>query len=274
MVYLSTLSHIDVKESRGVRVVLLMNKFRKRIVIWLNYHGTLKLVMSAILVGLMIFIFTYELPAARTWTYWTLPLSGKTIAIDAGHGGPDGGAVSKNGIVEKDVTLAISHYLRDYLQQAGAIVVMTREDDRDLASPETKGLSKRKTEDLHTRADLIESSNADSLISIHLNSIGSSRWRGAQTFYHSLHPGSKVLAEIIQHHFRQNLGNTTRSAAAEDTVFLIKSINIPSVLVEVGFLSNPEEAALLADSQYQQKIAISMYESILSFYVGEQNQTP
>lgn len=251
-----------------------MNKYRKRVIVWLNYHGVLKLVMSSLLICLMFFIFAYELPAAKTWTYWTLPLSGKTIAIDAGHGGPDGGAVSRGGLVEKNVTLAISMYLRDYLQQAGALVVMTREDDKDLANPETKGYSRRKTEDLHSRANLIERNKSDSLISIHLNSINSSRWRGAQTFYHSLHPGSKVLAEMIQSELKLNMENTTRSASAEDTLFLLKTLNIPSVLVEVGFLSNAEEAALLADPQYQQKIAASIYQGILRFYAGDQVQSP
>lgn len=254
-----------------------MIKLRKtRFIIWLNFHGVFKLAMSVLLLCLMIFIFAYELPAAKTWTYWTLPLSGKTIAIDAGHGGPDGGAVSKDGLVEKEVTLAISTYLRDYLQQAGAIVVMTREEDKDLAQPGTKGYSRRKTEDLHARADMIAAKQADALVSIHLNSIASSRWRGAQTFYHSLHPGSKVLAEMIQGELKASMQNTTRSASTEDTLFLLRTLNIPSVLVEVGFLSNMEESALLANQQYQQKMAAAIYQGILRFYagMGEQDAQP
>ena len=101
--------------------------------------------LSSLLTGILL---TQSMPAAKTWSYWTLPLSGKTIAIDAGHGGVDGGAVSKQGVIEKDLNLAIALYLRDYLQQAGAIVVMTREGDYDLATGDAKAYSKRKTEDL------------------------------------------------------------------------------------------------------------------------------
>lgn len=243
-----------------------MRKRRARIVVWLNTNGMMKLIMSAALVMLMIFLFTYELPTTRTWTYWTMPLSGKVIAIDPGHGGPDGGAVSKDGLVEKEVNLAISLYLRDYLQQAGAIVVMTRESDRDLAGDATKGYSKRKTEDLLNRVDLIQKQKAGMSISIHLNSIPSNKWRGAQSFYFPNNAEGKRLAESIQSEIRTNLNNTDRVPKTEDQFYLLKTLNqIPAVLVEVGFLSNPEEARLLADSVYQKKLAESIYRGIVRF---------
>jgi N-acetylmuramoyl-L-alanine amidase len=246
-----------------------MRKRRARIVVWLNMNGILKIVMSAALVMLMIFLFTYELPSTRTWTYWTMPLSGKVIAIDAGHGGPDGGAVSKDGLVEKEVNLAISLYLRDYLQQAGALVVMTRENDRDLASEATRGYSKRKTEDLLNRVDLIQQNKAGMSISIHLNSIPSSKWKGAQTFYYSTNPEGKKLAESIQSEIRTNLNNTDRVPKTEDTFYLLKTLPIPAVLVEVGFLSNPEEARLMADANYQKKVAQSIYRGIVRYAAGQ-----
>lgn len=242
-----------------------MRKRRARIVVWLNTNGMMKLVMSAALVLLMLFLFTYELPSTRTWSYWTMPLSGKVIAVDAGHGGPDGGAVSKEGLVEKEVNLAISLYLRDYLQQAGALVVMTREDDRDLASEVTKGYSKRKTEDLLTRVSLIEKQKSDMSISIHLNSIPSSKWKGAQSFYFPTNAEGKRLAESIQHEIRTNLNNTDRLPQTEDEFYLLKTLSIPAVLVEVGFLSNPDEARLMADSVYQKKVAESIYRGIVRF---------
>ncbi|TNJ62213.1 N-acetylmuramoyl-L-alanine amidase CwlD [Paenibacillus hemerocallicola] len=246
-----------------------MRKRRARIVVWLNMNGILKIVMSAALVMLMIFLFTYELPSTRTWTYWTMPLSGKVIAIDAGHGGPDGGAVSKDGLVEKEVNLAISLYLRDYLQQAGALVVMTRENDRDLASEATKGYSKRKTEDLLNRVDLIQQNKAGMSISIHLNSIPSSKWKGAQTFYYPTNPEGKKLAESIQSEIRTNLNNTDRVPKTEDTFYLLKTLPIPAVLVEVGFLSNPEEARLMADASYQKKVAESIYRGVVRYAAGQ-----
>ncbi|NQX64252.1 N-acetylmuramoyl-L-alanine amidase CwlD [Paenibacillus qinlingensis] len=247
-----------------------MRKRKKRLVVWLTFHSSLKLLLSAMLVALVVFIYAYELPTTKTWSDWTLPLSGKTIALDAGHGGPDGGAESKDGIIEKDINLAITLRLRDYLQQAGAIVVLTRETDTDLAESGTKGYSKRKTQDLHNRADLIQNNNADMFLSIHLNSIPSNKWRGAQTFYYLNNPDNPNLAALIQSELRRNLENTDRVAKlADKTVYLLKTLKIPSALVEVGFLSNPEEAKLLADEKYQKMLAASVYQGILRYYAGE-----
>ncbi|PZE19106.1 N-acetylmuramoyl-L-alanine amidase CwlD [Paenibacillus xerothermodurans] len=243
---------------------------RKRVVVWMNMHGGLKLVMSALLVALMLFIFTYELPAAGTWTSWTMPLSGKKIALDPGHGGPDGGAQSREGLIEKDVNLAITLHLRDYLQQAGALVVMTREEDKDLADSSTRGYSKRKTEDLVKRAQFITAQKSDLFLSIHLNSIPSPRWSGAQTFYYPNHKDNALLAALIQDEIRKNLKNTDRLARpTSNEVYLLKTLKIPSALVEVGFLSNPTEANLLKTTAYQKKIAASIYQGVLRYYSGE-----
>ncbi len=251
-----------------------MRKRSMRMVVWLNGRGRMKLVLAAAFVTLAAVLFTYELPATKTWTYWKLPLSGKVIAVDAGHGGPDGGAVSSEGVVEKEINLAIAQYLRDYLQEAGALVVMTRETDADLARPETKGLSRRKTEDLLKRVEFINKKNSDLLISIHMNSIPSSRWSGAQTFYYDKHPDNQVLATLIQEEIRNNLKNTTRLANTVNTVYLLKASTIPSALVEVGFLSNPAEARMLANASYQKKIAAAIYRGILRYCSGEKLGSP
>jgi N-acetylmuramoyl-L-alanine amidase len=231
--------------------------------------GGLKLVMSALLVGLMLFMFTYELPSTSTWTSWTMPLSGKKIALDPGHGGPDGGAQSKDGIIEKDINLAITLHLRDYLQEAGALVVMTRENDKDLAEPSTKGYSKRKTEDLVKRMQFITQQKSDLFVSVHLNAIPSPKWSGAQTFYYPSHQQSGLLAALIQDEVKKNLKNTDRVAKPVENVYLLKTLQIPSALVEVVFLSNPEEADLLRTPAYQKKIAASIYQGILRYYAGE-----
>jgi len=246
-----------------------MRKIRKRLVIWLTFQGALKIILSACLALLIVYIFTNELPSRATWTYWATPLSGKTIALDAGHGGPDGGAVSKDGIIEKDVNLGITLYLRDYLQQAGAIVVMTREEDKDLADVNTEGYSRRKTEDLLQRVKFITNHKSDMMISIHVNSIPSSQWSGAQTFYDSNHPSNAGLAGLIQSELIQNLQNTNRVAKTVKTIYLLKTLTIPSALVEVGFLSNLEESKLLAQTMYQKKMAASIYQGILRYYSGE-----
>jgi N-acetylmuramoyl-L-alanine amidase len=240
---------------------------KKRLLVILTYHGLLRLALASAFLFFIFVVFTQQLLSSESWSSWRLPLSGRIIAIDPGHGGPDGGAVSKNGIVEKDINLKISLYLRDYLQEAGAIVVMTREDDRDLAPP---GSKRRKTADLHKRAELINESGADYFISIHMNAMVSGRWRGAQTFYDK-NGGeqSRTLAYLIQDELIRNLGNTNRVAKTVPNIFLLKQAKMPAALVEAGFLSNPEEAELLADEQYQKKVAAAIYRGILRAASGE-----
>jgi N-acetylmuramoyl-L-alanine amidase len=232
-------------------------------------RGLLRL---SIITALILFagaVFLSEIPSSRTWTQWTLPLSGKVIVLDAGHGGADGGAVSRDGIIEKDLNLTIVLYLRDYLQQSGAVVRLTREGDYDLAAPETKGYSKRKTEDLKKRADQTLNQKPDLTISVHMNSIPSPLWSGAQTFYNPRQPDNQRLATVIQSEIREVLGNTQRLAKKADSIFLLKKLDMPTVLVEVGFLSNPEEASLLANEEYQRKVAGAIYRGILKYASGE-----
>ncbi len=223
------------------------------------------------MIALTAVLLTQTMPVTKTWSYWTLPLSGQTIAIDAGHGGADGGAVSKQGIIEKDLNLAIALYLRDYLQQAGAVVVMTREGDYDLATGDARAYSKRKTEDLLNRVSVIKSNKPSTVISIHMNSIPSAKWSGAQTFYHpGNHPDNRILATLIQDEIKRNLENTTRVAATLKDIYVLKAIeDVPTALVEVGFLSHPGESARLADTEYQRQVAASIYKGILRYSSGE-----
>lgn len=247
---------------------------RRRFVVWLTGRGWFRLGVTAVLVALTAGVFFSEMPATRTWTYWSLPLSGKVIALDAGHGGADGGAVSREGTIEKDLNLAIVLYLRDYLQQAGALVILTREGDYDLARPDTRGYSRRKTEDLLERSARVQQRKADLAISIHMNSIPSPRWSGAQTFYHSDNPEGRRLATDIQWEMRTALENTERVPKTNDTVYLLKSLQIPTALVEVGFLSHPGEARLLADESYQKKVAAAIYRGILRYASGKSESPP
>ena len=230
-----------------------------------------KLVLGGFALATLIYLFSteafYEDP--RLQSAWSLPLSGKIIFLDPGHGGMDGGAVSREGLVEKEVALAISIYLRDLLQQAGALVLMTRETDMDLATEEDRRLGRSKVEDLKNRINQINTSDADFLISIHLNSIPSPRWRGAQTIYHPEKEENRLMAELIQEELIQQLQNTTRKARANQDIFILRHANLPSVLVEVGFLSNPIEADLLATADYQKKVAAAIYTGIIRYYSNE-----
>lgn len=244
-----------------------MSIFRRRLVVWLTPKGKRRLGIGALLVVALIFFLTRVIPESSTWTTWNMPLSGMTIAIDAGHGGADGGAVSKQGAIEKDLNLSIALYLRDYLQEAGAIVVMTREGDYDLAKDETRSYSRRKTEDLMKRVAVLQDAKPEMLISIHMNSIPSEKWSGAQTFYHKTGTkASEQLAISIQQQLKYNLENTQRSAATVETIYILKAMKeFPSALVEVGFLSNPKESNLLVDAEYQRTVAASIYKGILQY---------
>ncbi|MET3699887.1 N-acetylmuramoyl-L-alanine amidase [Bacillus oleivorans] len=213
----------------------------------------------------LFFIIQFDIKNDESWDSWNLPLTGKIIYLDPGHGGVDPGA-SKENVVEKDIALNISLKLRDFLQQQGALVLMTREEDVDLADPETRGYSRRKTEDLHKRLALINESEAEFFLSIHLNAFPSSRWSGAQTFYSPRYKENEQAAKFIQSELTRNLENTTRKAKEINNVFLIKHAEKPGVLVEVGFLSNSIERGNLQNEAYQEMLAASIYKGILRYF--------
>lgn len=235
-----------------------------------RYTVTRKGVGWILAFALLILLFTYETPDRSSWMAWSLPLTGTVIAIDPGHGGKDGGATSSAGdVVEKEVTLAISMYLRDFLHQSGAFVVMTREEDKDLASPEADKARRRKSEDIRNRVKLVNESAPDFLISVHVNSIPSPKWSGAQTFYSPTFKKSEEASYLIQDEIKRVIGNTDRVPKKTDNVFLIREVTCPAVLVEVGFVSNTEEAKKLQTVEYQKAMANAIYQGILRQYSGE-----
>lgn len=132
-------------------------------------------------------------------------------------------------------------------------MLLTREKDEDLASDDTHGYSRRKSEDIRKRVRLIDESDADLFLSIHLNAIPSPKWRGAQTFYDGKYQENEAIAKFIQDELRKNLRNTDRKAKPISGVYLLKHAKKPGALVEVGFLSNPSEEELLASEEYQKK---------------------
>ena len=218
----------------------------------------------------LLFIIQFQFISDDSWSTWQLPLTGKIIILDPGHGGIDGGAVSKEGLLEKDVTLEIALHLRDYLQEAGALVLMTRETDTDLADDDIKKIRHRKVQDLKRRVNLVNESGGDMFISIHLNAIPSPRWSGAQTFYNRTVEGNERIAKFIQDEIKRNLENTNRYAKPIGNVYLVKNATIPGAVVGGGFLSNPVEARLLGTEEYQQKVAASIYQGILRHYTDEE----
>ncbi|SFK50953.1 N-acetylmuramoyl-L-alanine amidase [Halobacillus dabanensis] len=220
------------------------------------------------LVGIIVLVCVVSYPIQEVkdaWTVWSSPLSGKVIVLDPGHGGPDAGASGKDGTEEKDITLQMAEYLRDYLQQAGALVYLTRDDDNDLASDEAEKARRRQAEDVRNRVQYIQEKEADLYISLHLNAIPSEKWSGAQTFYYPKNSESKNLAKFIQSEIKENVGGTKRDTFGLSNIYILKHAKTPGVLVEAGFLSNPRERELLKTDDYQRKMSASIYQGVLRY---------
>lgn len=189
------------------------------------------------------------------------PLVGKTIYLDAGHGGKDPGAYYKD-IYEEDINLSIVLKLRDKLESLGAIVYLTRDSDYDLSNPNA---ILRKRSDLSNRAKMINSSDADIYLSIHLNSSSNTSWKGAQVFYDDINKNNEKLADIFQKSFNKYL-NSNRKIQEISTLYMYKRITKPGLLLELGFISNPNERYLLNREDYQNKIVNVLSDSLLEVF--------
>ncbi|WP_042225564.1 N-acetylmuramoyl-L-alanine amidase CwlD [Oceanobacillus manasiensis] len=228
-------------------------------------------------IGMLLLVFLIQLPLTESdkeWSAssWSLPLSGKTIVIDPGHGGPDGGAVGKDNTLEKGISLEVSKKVQNYLQQAGALVYLTRDVDKDLAKEDTKGLARRKAQDIRNRLEFIHEKEPDFFLTIHLNALPSTKWRGAQTFYYPQFEENKHLASMIQAEVIRNMENTNREPMAINGIYLLKHAEVPGALVEIGFLSNEEERELLKQDDYQRQMSASIYEGVLRYVTEEPKQ--
>lgn len=186
------------------------------------------------------------------------PLIGKIIYLDAGHGGIDSGATYKD-ILEKDINLKLVLKLEEKLSKKGATVYLTRESDKDLADSDAYY---RKKSDLENRAKLIENSNVDMFISIHLNSYPSSKWSGAQVFYTNKNDKNEVLASIMQ----KNL-NEKRNHAIINNMYMYDRITKVGILIEAGFLSNASDREKILNDDYQNEFVDKIVEGITKYYV-------
>lgn len=185
------------------------------------------------------------------------------ITIDAGHGGYDPGKVGADGTNEKDVNLQIALYLRDILAENGFEVYITRTTDISLYE---EGAANKKVSDLNQRIAIVTENNSDLFISIHQNSFSASSVHGAQVFYYEGSETGKKLAQSIQDSIRNTVDSTNERAIKGNSEYMIlKYSPCTAVIVECGFLSNPDECALLTSSDYQQLMAKAIaYGIILS----------
>lgn len=199
----------------------------------------------------------------------------KVILIDAGHGGVDGGAVSKSGIIEKDINLQISLILKEKLEKEGYKVFMTRETDTGLYT-EGKTIREKKREDLANRVKMKTSTGAQVFISIHQNMFPEAKYSGTQVWYSPNSNDSKHFASIIQKAAKEKLGQETKREAKDaKTQFRVlrNSPNAAAVIVECGFLSNIEECEKLETREYQEKFAQVLKESVDDYYVYKESNS-
>lgn len=184
------------------------------------------------------------------------PEGERVWVVDPGHGGEDGGAVSITGVPESGINLAIAKRLDALLGFYGENCYLMREEDISLHDPEAQTLREKKVSDLHNRAETVQALEGAILVSIHQNIFPQSRYHGSQVFYAPTQ-GSQALAEAFQTALQTHLqpDNSRQAKPIGDNVYLMNHVDCPAVLVECGFLSNPEEEAQLRREDYQTKLA-------------------
>ena len=191
----------------------------------------------------------------------TFPLLGKTIILDAGHGGKDGGAEVGN-VKEKDVNLRVVMVLKDALEEKEANVILTRTGDDDLSED---GVSRRKKSDFDKRIEIINNTNPDMYLSIHQNIFESSKYRGAQVFYISRNSYNKHLAEVIQSELN-SFTKTNRKIKEMRGKYMYDRLNPIGVLVECGFLSNYFDRTNLLNEGYVKKLSLKITQGVINYF--------
>ncbi len=191
----------------------------------------------------------------------------KTVVIDPGHGGEDGGTVAADGTLEKDINLAVALDCADLLRVFGFTVEMTRQTDMSLGDASLKTVRERKTDDLMKRAERYR--RADICISIHQNYFSQEKYSGTQVFYSPNHPAGKALADAIQSSVKTYLQpDNKRETKVGKGIYLLDHAEKPTVLVECGFLSNLAERERLKSEEYQKQLSCALLQG-LTEYLGK-----
>lgn len=190
----------------------------------------------------------------------------KVIVLDAGHGGADGGCVGVNGVYEKDINLSIVKYLGTLLDFAGYEVVYTRDEDVSIYDNGVEGLRNQKISDMENRLEIVKSYPDSVFISVHQNQYVKPEYFGGQMFYTTNNSGNFRFATIMQGLFAELQPNNDRSVKLIDNgLYLFKTTEQPALLIECGFLSNENDAAQLSSTEYQKKVAFTIYKGITHF---------
>ncbi len=214
-----------------------------------------KIIVILILIFIILSIFNVNASSL------TFPLIGKKIYIDPGHGSVDIGT-SNQGIKEKDLNLQISLELKNTLNKEGATVLLTRNADYDLSKP---GALYRKKSDFDNRINLINNSQTDIYLSIHQNHYSNPKYHGPQVFYSKANDANLNLAQTIQKHLN-NLTKTSREIKEIPKTYMYDKLNPPGVLIECGFISNPQELKKLTNKEYQSNLAKAITNALINYY--------
>ena len=192
----------------------------------------------------------------------------KTVIIDAGHGGVDGGTSADDGTVEKDLNLQIALKLNEFLKSMGVNTILVRDSDKSIHDDTATTIRQKKVSDLKNRLSIINNTEDSVFVSIHQNHYGDSKYRGTQVFYSKNNPQSLKLAECIRMPVVSYLQpeNTREIKQSGSEIYLLYHAQAPSVMVECGFLSNPEDTKQLKDEKYQQKLAFIISLGIIDYF--------
>lgn len=225
--------------------------------------------MYFIFLFILISVISYSLSFNNKKTISTvsLPVTNKVIVIDAGHGYPDEGAESANGITESQINLNITKKVQNLLEQSGCTVVLTRSDENGIYNTESKTIREMKISDIKNRVKIGNESSANAFISIHLNKIPQSQYYGWQTFFRANDNKSEELAKSLQEELNASIQRENKREALKiDGKYIIDHVEIPTAIIECGFLSNPEEEKLLQEDAYQNRLAWGIYNGIMDYF--------
>ena len=232
-----------------------------------------RIIMMMCMICVSLYAFSFKIASnnlvkeEKTVQTVSTPVTDRVVIVDAGHGTPDEGAESSNGITEAQINLKIALKLQKLLEQNGCKVILTRHDENSIYDEGADTIREKKVSDLKNRVKIGNESGADIFVSIHLNKIEQTQYSGWQTFYKKGCEDSKNLATIIQKNLNASIETKNeRTPAMLNTVYIMKNIQIPITIVECGFLSNPEEEKLLQTEEYQEKLAWGIYNGIIEYF--------
>lgn len=236
-----------------------MNKVSKKIL------GRSIAVLSAVTVAGMTSFFLMKKSQDNTVTTMSsISENPPIIVLDAGHGGIDGGCSSAEGVPEKGINLNILLTLRDMFRLYGFDVEVTRDEDRSIHDDGIEGIANQKSSDMDNRLEIFNKHDNAICISIHQNQYTDPKYSGGQVFYSDTNSQNKYLAQAVQDKFKEYIQpeNDREIKQCGKELFLCYYSKNPTIMAECGFMSNPDEAALLNTEEYQHKIAFSIFAAV------------